>query len=132
LQLHRTLKLVIGRIEVAAPQINSTQVANRRRITWIYFQGRGNQALRFFESPVLQGNDTEQMRCVKLTRRLRDDLFVDLGSLSRVTGLMQRNSLSQQWMAGGLLGWPLRRSATHLNRPLDDFMPYFLRVGTEE
>jgi hypothetical protein len=49
-----------------------------------------------------------------------------------VTGLMQRNSISQQRMAGGLLRWPLRRSATHLNRPLDDFMPCLLRVGTEE
>jgi len=51
--------------------------------------------IRLIEPSSLQGNDTEQMSSIKVTRHLCENLLINLGGFSRATGLMQGNSLRQ-------------------------------------
>jgi hypothetical protein len=47
------------------------------------------------EPSCLEGDDTEQMSGIKVTRYVCENLLINLSGLSRVTGLMQGNSLRQ-------------------------------------
>ncbi len=50
---------------------------------------------RLIEPSSLEGDDTEQMSGIKVTRHLCEDLLINLSGLSRATGLMQGNCLRQ-------------------------------------